>query len=130
MVRVLPIIIAIALAVYALVDCLQTDPAEIRGPRRSIWIAIIVLVPVLGPGAWLISKSRFVHDLGRRPRKTTTPAVAPDDNPEFLRQIRDIDEQHEELLDQWEKDLRRREKEMRERGKDDGDDGSSGHPAS
>jgi hypothetical protein len=130
MVRVLPIIIAIALAVYALVDCIQTDPVEIRGPRRSIWIAIIVLVPVIGPAAWLLSKSRFVHDLGRRPRQTTAPPVAPDDNPEFLSQIRDIDEQHEEMLTQWEQDLRRREEEMRDRGKDDGDDGSSGHPAS
>ncbi|HEX6194712.1 MAG TPA: PLD nuclease N-terminal domain-containing protein [Jiangellaceae bacterium] len=130
MVRVLPIIIAIALAVYAFVDCIQTDPAEIRGPRRSIWIAIIVLVPVIGPAAWLLSKSRFLHDLGRRRPHRTAPAVAPDDNPEFLRQIRDIDEQHKEMLTQWEQDLRRREKEMRERGNDDGDDGSSGHPAS
>lgn len=129
MVRVLPIIIAIALAVYALVDCIQTDPAEIRGPRRSIWIAIIVLVPIIGPAAWLLSRTRFVHDLGRRPRRATAPPVAPDDNPDFLRQIRDIDEQHEEMLTEWEQDLKRREKEMRDRGNDDGEDGSAGRPA-
>jgi hypothetical protein len=128
--RVLPFIIAIAIAVYALVDCLQADPAEIRGPRRPVWIAIIVLVPIIGPAAWLLSKSKFVHDLGRRPRRPSAPPVAPDDNPEFLREIRDIDEQHEEMLTKWEKDLQRREREMRDRPKDEGDDGSSGQPAS
>ena len=127
--RVLPFIVAIALAVYALVDCLQSDPAEIRGPRRPIWIAIIVLLPIVGPAAWLLSKTKFVHDLGRRSGRPSAPPVAPDDNPEFLSQIRDIDEQHEEMLTKWEKDLRRREREMRDGPNDDGDSGTSGRPA-
>ncbi len=118
---VLPIIVAIALAVYAVIDCLQTDPAEIRGPRRPVWVAVILLLPIVGPVAWLIARRggprAFPSRRGRRP----APPVAPDDNPEFLRQLRDIDEQHEQMLSEWEADLRRREDDLREDG-DDGDD--------
>jgi hypothetical protein len=46
--------------------------------------------------------------------------VAPDDNPEFLREIKQIDDRHEQMLEQWEADLRRREEDMRHRP--DGDD--------
>jgi Phospholipase_D-nuclease N-terminal len=111
--RALPIVVAVVLAVYALIDCIQTDPAETPGPRRGVWLALIVLLPIAGPVAWIIAKMRR-----GRPRPTPRPAprpVAPDDNPEFLREIRQIDEHHERLLEQWEADLRRREEEMRHR---------------
>lgn len=119
MTRVLPIIVALTLAVYALIDCLQTDPAEIRGPRRAVWILLILLIPIIGPVAWLVARWRTPHPGGQPARRPTTPPVAPDDNPEFLRQLRSIDDEHEQLLSQWEADLRRREEEMRDR---DGDD--------
>jgi hypothetical protein len=123
--RALPIIVALALAVYALIDCLQADHATVRGPRRPVWIALIVLVPFIGPIAWIIARGRFSRGQ-RRPRKrpSAPPPVAPDDNPEFLRQLRDIDEEHEEMLTEWEADLRRREEELRD-NRDDGDDGRS-----
>jgi len=119
--RVLPIIVALTLAVYALIDCLQTDPAEIRGPRRAVWILLILLIPIVGPVAWLVARWRTSRPSGGPPRRPATRPVAPDDNPEFLRQLRNIDEEHEQLLSQWEKDLRRREEEMRNRDGDDDD---------
>jgi hypothetical protein len=123
--RVLPIIIALTLTVYALIDCLQTDPAEIRGPRRSVWVAFILLVPAIGSISWLVSRGGLRRpNRPRRPRPSVPP-VAPDDNPEFLDQLRGIDEQHEEMLTDWEADLRRREEEMRGHS-DDGDDGPRG----
>jgi hypothetical protein len=123
--RALPIIVALMLAVYALIDCLQADPADIRGLRRPVWVALIVLVPFIGPAAWLISRGGMPRG-PKRPRKrpSAPPPVAPDDNPEFLNQLREIDEEHEEMLTQWEADLRRREEEMRDK-RDDGDDGRS-----
>lgn len=121
MTRVLPIIVALTLAVYALIDCIQTDPAEVRGPRRAVWILLILLIPIIGPVAWLIARWRTPHT-GQSARRPTTPPVAPDDNPEFLRQLPNIDEEHEKLLSQWETDQRRREEEMRNR---DGDDDES-----
>lgn len=120
MTRALPIVVAVALAVYALIDCLQTDPAVAPRPRRGIWLALIVLLPVIGPIAWIIAKARR----GRaKPTSRQAPPrpVAPDDNPEFLREIQQIDERHEQMLEQWEADLRRREEEMRHRPEGDDD---------
>lgn len=125
---VLPIIVALVLAIYAFIDCLQADPAEVRGPRRAVWIAMILLLPIAGPVSWLVAR-RGMPSTGRpRTRRPSTPPVAPDDNPEFLRQLRDIDAQHEKLLSEWEADLRRREEEMRNKDGDQlpknrGDDG-------
>jgi hypothetical protein len=124
-VRLLPIIVALVLAVYAFIDCLQADPAEIRGPRRPVWIALILLIPLIGPTAWLLAR-RGMPRPGRRPvRRSAPPPIAPDDNPEFLQQLRHIDEEHEELLSKWEADLRRREEEMRKEADDDGDDSNT-----
>lgn len=114
---VLPIIVALVLAIYAFIDCLQADPAEVRGPRRAVWIAMILLLPIVGPVSWLVARRGMPRPGRQRPRRHVTPPVAPDDNPEFLRQLRDIDDQHEQLLSEWEADLRRREQQMR--GDDD-----------
>lgn len=116
MTRALPLLVAVALAVYALIDCLQTDPAEIPGPRRAIWLALIVVLPIVGPIAWIVASR--MRKRPQRPRQVPR-VVAPDDNPEFLREIRDADERHQQMLEQWEQDLRRREEEMR---RADGDD--------
>jgi hypothetical protein len=115
--RALPVLVAVVLAVYALIDCVQTDPAEVPGPRRPIWLALIVLLPVVGPVVWIVASR--LHRRPQRPRQAPR-VVAPDDNPDFLRDIRDVDEQHEKMLEQWEEDLRRREDELK-RGESDDD---------
>lgn len=117
MTRALPIVVAVVLAIYALIDCLQTDRSRLTTLNRPAWLAIIVLVPVIGPILWLIfGRPRATP----RPRPAATRPAAPDDDPEFLRQLRDIDDEHQKMLRQWESDLRRREDEMRRRA--DGDD--------
>lgn len=116
--RALPIVVAVVLAVYALIDCLQTDPAAVPGPRRGVWLALIVLIPVIGPIGWLIARPRRTRPV--RPRPQPPRPIAPDDNPEFLREIREVDDKHAQMLEQWEADLRRREEEMRR--PPDGDD--------
>lgn len=112
--RYLPFLLALALTVYALVDCVQTPSHEVRRLSKPVWLAVIVLIVLFGPLAWLL--------LGRPsasapPRRVTPPPLAPDDDPDFLRQIRQVDEEHERMLRQWEDDLRRRE-----RGLHDDDD--------
>jgi hypothetical protein len=110
--RVLPIVVGIALLVYALIDCLQTDSARFRSLNRVAWIAIIVLIPLVGPVLWLvIGKVRARPQ--RRPAAPPARPLAPDDDPEFLRHLRDSDSKHEKMLNQWEADLRRREAEIK-----------------
>ena len=45
----------ILLAIYALIDCIQTDESEIRGLPKIGWIVLIVLIGIVGPVAWLIA---------------------------------------------------------------------------
>lgn len=119
--RVLPAIIAIGLLVYAVIDLFQTEPNRVTSLNRGVWLAIIVLVPIIGPILWLTLAKR---DWQARPKPAAAPPLPPDDNPEFLRQIKSLDDEHKEMLDDWESDLRRREEEMRRRAEGNGDDDS------
>jgi hypothetical protein len=81
--RVLLILAPIVLAVYALVDCVQTTRP--RGLPKAAWLVVIALVPVIGPLAWLLGG----HDRGwRLPTPPSSRPLAPDDDPDFLRRLR------------------------------------------
>jgi hypothetical protein len=129
MLRVLVYLLPIALAIFALVDCIQTDEAHVRGIPKIGWILLIVLIWVVGPVAWLIGgKDRSQaggsgagRSYGIRPSQPSARPMAPDDDPEFLRQLGAGNAEHERMLERWEEDLRRREEEKRET--DDGDAG-------
>jgi hypothetical protein len=119
----------ILLAVLALISCLSAEEGELRALPRIVWVIIILLFPLLGsivyfaagrpvtaaakPGVWKVG--------GGFPEATRPRQVAPDDDPEFLRQIerrgpdRPGPREDEDLLKRWEADLRRREDELRQR---------------
>lgn len=82
-------VVAVAFVIYSLVDCAMADRARIRGPRKGIWILLILLLPVVGALLW------FVIGRGRAPsaRRPAPRMVAPDDDPTFLAGLRrDADE--------------------------------------
>ncbi|UED88429.1 PLD nuclease N-terminal domain-containing protein [Streptomyces profundus] len=130
MLRVLMFLVPLALAIYALVDCISAKDDEVRHLPKLVWLALIVLAWVIGPLAWiLVGRKRGPAGVGGR--RGNAGWVAPDDNPEFLRSLNDEqreakDEKDKELLENWEEDLRRREEELRQRG--DGDDGPGAPP--
>ncbi|MFN8156464.1 MAG: PLDc N-terminal domain-containing protein [Candidatus Nanopelagicales bacterium] len=96
----------LVLSLYALIDCILTPRDEARFLPKWLWFVVIVVVPVLGPVAWL---------LGGRPARTKVDAaspaaptprtrtrgkrgpVAPDDDPAFLRKLAD---------DEWSRKMR------------------------
>ncbi|MCX4828635.1 PLD nuclease N-terminal domain-containing protein [Streptomyces sp. NBC_00483] len=93
MLRYLPFLLVLALWIYAFIDCLNTPEKEVRKLPKVVWVIIILLFGevLLGPIAWLV--------VGR-PRRTptgggSTKFVAPDDNPEFLRSLKDDDKKDE-----------------------------------
>lgn len=73
--------LALVFWVFSIVDCAVQPATRHRGVPKGAWIAIVVLMPVLGGILWFV--------LGRRRRNDSesTRQVAPDDDPEFLRSI-------------------------------------------
>ncbi|MFL6079611.1 MAG: PLD nuclease N-terminal domain-containing protein [Ornithinibacter sp.] len=95
MLRYVPALLSLALTVYCVIDAFQTDEADMRNLPKVAWVMIVLLLPVVGPVAWL---------LGGRPRRGTPPSRGqqrgsgggrgpdrrprgPDDDPDFLKGI-------------------------------------------
>lgn len=67
--------------VFSIVDCAVQPPTRHRGVRKAAWIAIVVLIPVIGGILWFVIGRRRANDKGAR------RVVAPDDDPAFLQSI-------------------------------------------
>ena len=87
----------LALIIAAVADCLGGEEAPRRFPK-ALWVLIIVLLPILGGIFWFMfgrPRSQGGGSGGQRrpngghgggPRRPRGP-VAPDDDPEFLRDL-------------------------------------------
>ncbi|MFI6286747.1 PLD nuclease N-terminal domain-containing protein [Streptomyces sp. NPDC051018] len=118
MLRYLPFLLVLALWIYAFIDVLNTPENEVRHLPKVVWVIIVLLFGevLIGPIAWFAAG---------RPRKAPAggPAagrrggdwVAPDDNPDFLKSLKEENKKDESLLKDWEADLRRREEELKRR---------------
>jgi hypothetical protein len=99
MLRVLVYAIPFVLAIYSIVDCLQTPEDQLRVLPKFGWL-VVILVPLFGPVAYLragrprggTARQRLAWPSGpssgapgqpRQPRRFS----APDDDPDFLRQL-------------------------------------------
>ncbi|MFD7292606.1 PLD nuclease N-terminal domain-containing protein [Streptomyces sp. NPDC059897] len=92
MLRYLPFLLVLALWIYTFIDCLNTPEKEVRKLPKLAWVFIILLFGqvLIGPIAWLaVGRPR------RAPAGGGKRFVAPDDNPEFLRSLRDDDKKDE-----------------------------------
>ena len=82
MLRVVWWALPVVLAVYSLVDLTMTPAEESRLMARWAWAVVVVLVPVVGPLAWLlVGTGRLGGGQGGQPRRPSSP----DDDPDFLR---------------------------------------------
>ncbi|MGO1283542.1 MAG: PLD nuclease N-terminal domain-containing protein [Brachybacterium sp.] len=96
-------VLSIALTVFALADCVQTEDDKIRGLPKWAWIVLIVLIPWVGPITWLfVGKDRSSPGNGGRPHRQGP--LAPDEDPDFLRKL--------------DEDIRRERREKHQRGQD------------
>ncbi|RST18240.1 PLDc_N domain-containing protein [Streptomyces sp. WAC05374] len=146
MLRALLYILPLALTIYAFIDCLNTPEDEAKHLPKVAWIFIILLFWIVGPIVWLAAgKLRHAPAGGRTPSEwhRNHRWVAPDDNPEFLKSLRDEavaaedrkdtedrtsaeDRKDESLPEDREADPRRREEELEQRERDERKDGESG----
>jgi hypothetical protein len=124
-IRFLPFAVELVLLIFCLIDCIQTDESEIRNLRKGWWILLIIFFPLIGGIAWLVAgRPQRQRRRGvpwpstptagfpeyERPRRPT----GPDDDPQFLEEIRRGNSEQERLLKKWEDDLRRREQQLRD----------------
>jgi hypothetical protein len=89
MLRVLVPVLVFGLAVYSLLDCIQTPEHEVRHIPKVWWIVLIVLVPTLGPLAWLVTGRLRSWPLGPGARGAgpSSGPRGPEDDPDFLRKL-------------------------------------------
>ncbi|BCL29917.1 PLD nuclease N-terminal domain-containing protein [Streptomyces aurantiacus] len=132
MLRVLMILVPLALSIYAFIDCITTDEKDVRYIPKPLWAILVLLFPLVGSISWL------VVGRVRTPRDASSGRnggwVAPDDNPDFLKSLKDdgksdgkdsdsgdADDESASAVDDdshlkdWEADLRRREEELKRR---------------
>ncbi|WP_329421471.1 PLD nuclease N-terminal domain-containing protein [Streptomyces sp. NBC_01268] len=125
MLRALMYILPLALTIYAFIDCLNTPEEETKHLPKVVWVIIILLFWIVGPIVWFAAGKQR-RAAARGGAGGAGGWVAPDDNPEFLKSLREESgpagkpANDETLLKDWEADLRRREEELkrRERGEE------------
>jgi hypothetical protein len=126
------LIIDLALLVIALIDCLSAEEFAIRALPRAPWVFIILLFSPIGAIAWFVAGRparpvRLSNGETWRPgsgfpeneRPRSAPSSAPDDDPEFLKNLAASLKDDENLMKRWEADLKRREEELKRREQTD-----------
>jgi hypothetical protein len=84
MLRVVVTVAVLVVFVYGLVDVIRTDSRLTKGISKPAWIVVQIVLPVIGAILWfLIGRPRGT---GPAPSRYSHP-VAPDDDPEFLRNL-------------------------------------------
>jgi hypothetical protein len=123
--RGLPVLLEAGLLIFCLIEAIQTPADEIRGLDKIWWIIVIIVVPLIGGIAWLVAgrplrqrnpnQWRSGGGFPEYERNRSRAPMGPDDDPEFLSEMRKVNVEQEETLKKWEADLRRREAEQRRR---------------
>jgi hypothetical protein len=88
---------ALALLVFSMVDIALTDKRGLRSLRKSVWF-LIVLIPIAGPLLW------FFLGRPRRGSGGQRTIIPPDDDPDFLRNLK-VEEESAERIRRLEQEL-------------------------
>jgi hypothetical protein len=83
---VLYALVVLGLFAYAVVDLVSTPASAVRTLPKPLWF-VVVLPPVFGPLAWLLF-GRARRGRGDVPSAPPIRPVAPDDDEDFLRELR------------------------------------------
>jgi hypothetical protein len=111
-------IVGLGLLIYSLIECLQTPRHRIRVLPKIAWIAVIVLLPIVGAGLWLgFGRVRVPKQGGQAPRRPSSP----DDDPDFLRQVEIKRRQRQRAEEKriQEDEARRKERQAQSRARDE-----------
>lgn len=76
-------VVALGLLIYCAVECIQSPKHRVRALSKPAWLAIILLLPLIGGLLWMA----FGRPQRHTPPQGRSGPRAPDDDPDFLRQI-------------------------------------------
>jgi hypothetical protein len=136
-------LLVLGLWIFCVVDVIITDDVAMRNLQKPLWLLIVLLLPVLGSILWLVAGRPWPqgHGPGSRPyqqsrltsafpeydRPGRFAATNPDDDEDFLRQVRERAEEQRRRYREQQAEQRRREEQAREQqareqqAKDDSD---------
>lgn len=95
------VVIAVVVTVYAVVDCAMSDGSKSRVFRKSTWLVVILLVPIVGPLLWILVGRGILL----KPAPAAAAPAAPDDDETFLRSI-GVEASHDDTIRRLEDELR------------------------
>ena len=126
---IIPIALGVVIFVYGLIDCLRSQPSDVRSIPKPAWVLVIVLLNVIGVGLWfLFGRPQYApEDVSQRsggpvpgPSRPSpsgySRSVAPDDDPQFLRnlEVKRAQKLEAERLGKLKAELEAREAKLRE----------------
>ena len=93
--------IIVLLMIFAVVDIAVIERDRIRALPRGLWIAIAIILPVVGPVLWFFV-GRLRKGEGMAPSAAASAPrrlgpIAPDDDPDFLGRLHREQEQEERI---------------------------------
>lgn len=99
---IIPVTLGVVLFVYGLIDCIRSEANDVRSIPKPAWILVIIFLNVIGVGLWfLFGRPQYARaapgtasSFGSSTAGQRGPAsggqqrsTAPDDDPEFLRNL-------------------------------------------
>src|SRR5690625_4194054 len=85
--RIIFTLLMIGLTTYAVIDCVRTEDDRRPGVPTWAWVVMILLLqPFLGALLWLFISRFYPGGAGAQPERQAP--LAPDDDPDFLRYLR------------------------------------------
>ncbi|GAA3674590.1 hypothetical protein GCM10023081_11250 [Arthrobacter ginkgonis] len=115
---ILVALVALAVTLYALIECIRTRPREVRSLSKPAWVLAILLLPLIGAVLWFwLGRPRKggAPGFGGQGRSAAgpRPTGAPDDDEQFLRSL-EARRRQKAREDARAEELRRKEEELRE----------------
>jgi hypothetical protein len=85
--RVLLGLLVLGMTIYAVIDAIQTEDAQVQHLPKLMWILLILLFAPIGPIAWFVVGRQRGPQNGRPSRNYPSAPRGPDDDPDFLRKL-------------------------------------------
>ncbi|WP_456787567.1 PLDc N-terminal domain-containing protein [Cellulomonas sp. P5_C5] len=87
--RNLAVLLIIGLIVYCVIDVIRSTDDERLGVHPIFWVALILVVPLIGALAWLAVRWSRRASGGPGPSTQHRRTTGPDDDPDFLSRLDD-----------------------------------------